>query len=236
MATENVYLRQTLESPNPLSRFAHKARHGVALDIASKQLKQGGTLLDYGCGPGMFLSKLAAQRPDARLFGHDIRPTVKSTAQFTFIPDTRTIADQSIDIVTSFDVLEHMFDDEREALWAEVKRVLAPGGHFIVSVPVIGGPVLLLKEANKTFFYKKTKYQKYTLKELMLAAFLGVPAKRPDGVRETHKGFDFRALERSIRRNFRMDGKHYSPFGALPWFLNSQVFFDAMPLDGERPA
>jgi hypothetical protein len=33
-----------------------------------------------------------------------------------------------------------------------------------------------------------------------------------------------------------MDGKHYSPFDALPWFLNSQVFFDAMPLDGERPA
>lgn len=234
MAADNAYLRQTLESPNPLSRFAHKARHGVALDIASKRLRQGGSLLDYGCGPGMFLSKLKVLRPDAKLFGHDIRPAVESNAQFTFIPDLQAIADHSIDMLTSFDVLEHMFDDEREALWAEVKRVLVPGGHFIVSVPIIGGPVLLLKEANKTFFYKKTKYQKYTLKELMLASFLGISAKRPEGVRETHKGFDFRALEESIRRNFAMDSKLYSPFGSLPWFLNSQVFFDAVPLDGKR--
>ena len=235
MATKDVYLRQTLEAPNPLSRYAHKARHEVALGLASKKLKPGGTLLDYGCGPGMFLSKLKAQRPDAQLFGHDIRPTTESTAQFTFIPDMQTIDDHSIDIVTCFDVLEHMFDDEREALWAEVKRLLTPGGHFIVSVPIIGGPVLLLKEANKTLFYKKTASQKYTLKELMMAVFLGVPAKRPEGVRETHKGFDFQALERSIRSNFKMDDKLYSPFATMPWFLNSQVFFDAIPLDSKHP-
>lgn len=44
------------------------------------------------------------------------------------------VADQSLDLVTALDVLEHLPDHERAA--AQIHRVLRPGGTLIASVPV----------------------------------------------------------------------------------------------------
>ncbi|HET7476071.1 MAG TPA: class I SAM-dependent methyltransferase [Dermatophilaceae bacterium] len=54
-------------------------------------------------------------------------PVVRADA--TFLP----LADQSLDLVVAFDVLEHLVEDGRCA--AEVHRVLRPGGRFQVAVP-----------------------------------------------------------------------------------------------------
>lgn len=43
------------------------------------------------------------------------------------------LADNSLDLVTAFDVLEHLEDDD--ACVREVRRVLKPGGTFLVAVP-----------------------------------------------------------------------------------------------------
>ncbi len=43
------------------------------------------------------------------------------------------LADQSLDLVLAFDVLEHIPDDDRAM--AEVFRVLRPGGRFFIAVP-----------------------------------------------------------------------------------------------------
>ena len=50
-------------------------------------------------------------------------------ADATMLP----LADASLDIVTAFDVLEHLEDDD--ACVREVRRVLKPGGAFLVAVP-----------------------------------------------------------------------------------------------------
>lgn len=44
------------------------------------------------------------------------------------------IADDSLDLVTALDVLEHLEDDAAAA--AEIRRVLRPGGVLVVTVPV----------------------------------------------------------------------------------------------------
>lgn len=44
------------------------------------------------------------------------------------------IADQSLDLVTALDVLEHLPDHERAV--AEIHRVLRPGGQLVAAVPV----------------------------------------------------------------------------------------------------
>jgi SAM-dependent methyltransferase len=44
------------------------------------------------------------------------------------------VADESLDLVTALDVLEHLPDDRRAA--AEIHRVLRPGGRFVGAVPV----------------------------------------------------------------------------------------------------
>jgi SAM-dependent methyltransferase len=43
------------------------------------------------------------------------------------------VADDSLDLVVAFDVLEHILDDD--AAVAEVLRVLRPTGHFLIAVP-----------------------------------------------------------------------------------------------------
>jgi SAM-dependent methyltransferase len=43
------------------------------------------------------------------------------------------VADGSLDLVVAFDVLEHLDDDD--AAVRDVRRVLRPGGHYVVAVP-----------------------------------------------------------------------------------------------------
>jgi SAM-dependent methyltransferase len=54
-------------------------------------------------------------------------PTLRSDA--TKLP----LADDSLDLVMAFDLLEHLHDDD--AAVAEVHRVLKPGGTYLVAVP-----------------------------------------------------------------------------------------------------
>jgi SAM-dependent methyltransferase len=51
-----------------------------------------------------------------------------------------SFADQSFDLCTSTDVFEHVHDDVTG--FAQVCRVLKPGGKFIFTVPLINGPTI----------------------------------------------------------------------------------------------
>lgn len=92
--------------------------------------------LDCSCGTGMTLSELspwvqtgadleALALQHSRNRGH----TQLLRADLTRLP----IADASFDVVTSLDTLEHIEDDA--AALAEIRRVLRPGGHALLTVP-----------------------------------------------------------------------------------------------------
>ena len=93
-------------------------------------------LLDVGCGTGSFLSsltgfdRLGLDYFQSALQFHRTRgawPLVQGSA--TSLP----LADGSVDVVTVLDVLEHLPDDA--AAVAEIRRVLAPGGLCLATVP-----------------------------------------------------------------------------------------------------
>lgn len=100
-------------------------------------LRPGPRLLDLGCGTGRFLARREAEM-DA--VGLDFSAHALGYArQRTRAPLVRgdagrlPLADAAFDIVTAFDLIEHLHDDR--GLIAEIHRVLRPGGFLVASVP-----------------------------------------------------------------------------------------------------
>ncbi len=106
---------------------------------------QGKTILDIGCGSGGITLHLVASHGAASAIGFDVeRPVVEAArrraeaqglaerASFVQAPPGRLpFTDASFDVVFSKDALLHVPD--KDALFAEIFRVLKPGGVFAAS-------------------------------------------------------------------------------------------------------
>jgi SAM-dependent methyltransferase len=114
----------------------HMARYAFAARFAG-----GKRVLDAGCGAGYGAAELAQTAlavtgvdvsADAIAYAreHYRLPNLRfEEASVTALPQ----ADASLDLVVSFEVVEHLAD--WAAFLREVRRVLAPDGQFIVSTP-----------------------------------------------------------------------------------------------------
>ncbi len=107
----------------------------MASPLAGKQC------LDVGCGDGKFASSLVASA--AEVTGIDISEKALRFAQ-CLVPEVRFLkmdvtnlqfSDESFDVVTCLDTLEHLPDSEVRKAIVEMSRVLKRDGHLIVSVP-----------------------------------------------------------------------------------------------------
>lgn len=94
-------------------------------------------LLDLGCGTGLFLQR---RRADCEAYGIDLSPQAlgycrRRGIRTVALADATTLPlkDESFDIVTAFDLIEHLADDH--ALVREIRRVLRPGGFLLTTVP-----------------------------------------------------------------------------------------------------
>ncbi|MBP3426243.1 MAG: class I SAM-dependent methyltransferase [Rikenellaceae bacterium] len=87
---------------------------GYGIDVVSPRAEKFITIDKFDCGADL------SERPNVEF------------RQMT-VPPLTGIADQSVDCVISFQVIEHIKDDVK--MVDEVWRVLRPGGRFIVSTP-----------------------------------------------------------------------------------------------------
>jgi len=101
-------------------------------------------ILDIGSGPGDLVIEIARRLPDARLIGVDLAPAMIDIARgsaraaglqtrisFELADAARLpVDDGSIDVVVSSLSLHHW--DQPPAVFAEVHRVLRPGGFSLV--------------------------------------------------------------------------------------------------------
>ena len=101
-------------------------------------------MLDLGCGPGLFLRDLGERYPQATLYGYDVTPAMIAYGQqlpctgakpALVLHDTATQplphADGTVHLVSMSSVL-HIFEQPLPVL-AEIRRVLAPGGVFLLN-------------------------------------------------------------------------------------------------------
>jgi 2-polyprenyl-3-methyl-5-hydroxy-6-metoxy-1,4-benzoquinol methylase len=118
---------------NPVKRW--KARK---VDLA--QLKQSGALLDLGCSSGSFLESMRGQ--SWKLYGIEMSSDCAKEAEArcgaqVFVGNILAAPFQCemFDVITCFDVLEHLFEPQR--VMEKVAKWLKPGGIFFVQVPNI---------------------------------------------------------------------------------------------------
>lgn len=100
-------------------------------------------VLDYGCGNGRYLQALATVVPVENLQGLEVDPARVEQVRALGIacdvivkgePELR-FADESFDVVFSSNVIEHIPRRDYLAVLREIRRVLRPGGRFVVGTP-----------------------------------------------------------------------------------------------------
>jgi 2-polyprenyl-3-methyl-5-hydroxy-6-metoxy-1,4-benzoquinol methylase len=102
------------------------------------EVPDGARVLDVGCGVGELLA-LLHERRGCRCHGLDIAPAaIEAVRARGFVGEvamlpTVPFADAAFDVVTCTEVLEHVSD--ARATLRELRRVLAPSGRVLVSVP-----------------------------------------------------------------------------------------------------
>ena len=100
------------------------------------------TMIDLGCGPGLFLRDLGQRYPAATLYGYDVTPAMIAHGRQLLTEANTTLAvhdaatqplphaSATIDLVSMSSVL-HIIDEPWPVL-AEIRRVLAPGAIFLL--------------------------------------------------------------------------------------------------------
>jgi SAM-dependent methyltransferase len=133
---EKTYELQTLQAEE--RHWWYRGRRRV-LDrvISALGLPAGARILDAGCGSGRNMVELARY---GRVSGVELSPLSVEVARGRGVGQVvagsitkMPLATDSFDLAVCLDVIEHL-DDDRGAL-RELRRVVAPGGVLVVTVP-----------------------------------------------------------------------------------------------------
>jgi len=116
----------------------HKQRYHAILDLVKNK-----KVLDAACGEG-YGTNLISQHAEF-VWGIDISKDSIDWATTAYhsnniefkVSDIQTlpISDQSVDVVVSFETIEHVDEKAQEKFLNEIKRVLKPNGILIMSTP-----------------------------------------------------------------------------------------------------
>jgi len=217
------YDKQTINTPNPIARYAHRNRLARVISLITSHVGLS-KLLDYGCGSGAFIKAVQGvngivaigyepfmkERVDNDCPIYNDYPPVKEAGPF--------------DIITIFETIEHLEERELREFLARATELLTDKGKILFSAPIEIGPALLMKELNRCILHKRLPENSSL--ELLLASLVGVPAKRAKNIKSSHKRFDFRKAIHFLEGEFGpVTIASYGPFPIGTWYGNSQVYF-----------
>ncbi|MGA9836949.1 MAG: class I SAM-dependent methyltransferase [Gemmatimonadaceae bacterium] len=247
-----TYAKKQLFGGCSLLTWSHRRRFEMARALAAAY--QGRSLLDYGCGDGTFLAMMHADFPDS--IGVEVDPGLVTACaqQFGHLGGLRFLLTSAADalpagsvgVIVCTEVLEHCPTDAVDVALARMRRLVAPDGRVIVSVPVETGLPLIVKQAARAVAARRVSNdyrhrETYNVRDFvrMLAPGDRTVVERP--VYETqfatgipnhyhgHKGFNWRAMRRRVAETFRVVETRFSPLSWLGPQIASQAWFVCAP-------
>jgi SAM-dependent methyltransferase len=143
-------------------------RRIIRAELEQLPLPARARVLDAGCGSGRTLEEL---RDLGEVSGIELSPDAAAVARSRGNFDVRTGRleqlpwdDATFDLITCLDVIEHTPDDRLTL--SELRRVCAPGGWLLVTVPAYQALWSQHDEANHHY----RRYERRTLRAAVLAS------------------------------------------------------------------
>jgi 2-polyprenyl-3-methyl-5-hydroxy-6-metoxy-1,4-benzoquinol methylase len=208
-------LQSFLQGKARLFAFFLSKRLFPYLDIVKKSHK----ILDIGCGKGLFLDVLKKLGKET----HGLEPDVNAMKILEkhghcFHKDISSIESDSFDVVTMFQVFEHL--EEPEVWIREISRILKSGGSFILETP--NAASRLAKNKN---FWRALEFPRHlilhspnSIRQLFASKNLQTQVLTrvsPTDIKETF----------FLKRNIKSSGmKKVLSFCLLPYILLQYVF------------
>jgi ubiquinone/menaquinone biosynthesis C-methylase UbiE len=124
--------------------FLGRHRRLIAELVRMSKVRAGDHAVDIGCGPGKLVRALGAQTgpqgsaagidPSAAAVDYNRRRDNNPNHRYIQAPaQDLPLPDASVDVVTCTFVMHHIPEEHREAAFAEMWRVLRPGGRLLLA-------------------------------------------------------------------------------------------------------
>ncbi len=165
------YDKQTINTPNPIARYAHRNRLNRVVSIVSSQADVK-KVLDYGCGSGAFINAIQGVN-GIEAIGYEPFMTERVDTDSTIYKEFASVeAAGPFDVITIFETIEHLEDRELCEFLTKADKLLTLRGKILCSAPIEIGLALLMKEINRCILHKRLPEN--SAFELFLASFLGL--------------------------------------------------------------
>lgn len=156
--------------------------NGHLVNLVASRVRLGERIVDFGAGIGTFAEKLRVKGYVVECVELDEKLSAQLTvAGFSTRTDLSTYPDDSIPVIYTFNVLEHIEDDE--AVVSQLWRKLKPGGQLIVYVPAnrylwtsLDDKVRHFRRYSREEMCRKLVAAGFRDPEVHYADILGVPA------------------------------------------------------------
>ena len=173
---------QTYER-HPMQSFIFGPVQETALQLAAQEVARPRAILDVGCGTGRLLRSAAVRFPGAELVGVDAAIEMVKQAEASFpsgvaIRFQQATAEELPLQTAGFDLVFstltfHHWHDQRKGI-AEVARVLAPGGRWLLADFI---PMGMMRYVSSLLRLKRFK-DRGRLERMLSDAGLAVVAER----------------------------------------------------------
>jgi len=233
-----TYSEITFNDKNPVKGWLQRQRLVSALEAAKQLDRPPSVICDFGAGNGELCKLLSEHYPNAHIICYEpttgllneAKENLKEISNISFIQDVGGLKNESVDLLFSLEVFEHLPPKETESALQAIYSLLKSKGQLIIGVPIeIGIPALY-----KGAFRMARRYGAFdaNFRNIFMSLIGNPPKNRPTGeitpglnYHFEHVGFDHRRLIGTLEDYFMKLSITSSPFSLVGAWLMPEIYF-----------